>query len=396
MRTADLIRYSLRSLWRGRGRTLLAAMAVAIGVFSIIVISAAGDGGKQMILREVERLGLRGLTIFTSDASGQDLQKEDVALAGTVDGVACAMPVLLEYTTFSVREFTGGSLLWGVTEELPQIMDLELREGRFFTLGDVAGRERNVIIDDTMAQSTFGLRSAIGKAITIEFPAGKEQFTVIGVVSSQKAGLDHLMNGTLPQFFYLPYDTLAELTGRGEFDQLAISCMSGKEPEKVGKSVALRLNRAAGLENAYQYENISAYRQGLEEITELVALLISAIAAISLLVAGLCIMNSMLSAASERKQEIGICMAIGAEQRDIMRCFLVESAIVSALGGLIGAAAAAGCILLAGSLFQISLTFPWNAVLTAECVSIGFGILFGLLPAQKAAHLDPIYALRSE
>ena len=395
MKINDLLFYSFRNLLRSKGRVVLAAMATAIGVFAIVIISSLGSGGKQLIMKEIDRIGLQGLTVYSSNTA-ISLNDETIAIAESVSGVKDAMPIMLEYRYFSARNITGNCMLWGVTEQLADIMNLDLLYGRFFTKTDLSGATKTIIIDDTLAQKIYGRVNVIGQTMNLSFSTGTESFTIIGIISSQKAGIDQLLGETLPQFIYLPYSTLENLTGRIYYDQLAISCFSDEEPEQVGQSVVDRLNRTIGETNIYQYQNISSYADNLNTITEIVTLLISAIAAISLLVAGLCVMNSMLFSASERKQEIGICMAIGAKESDILKCFLIESAFVAGMGGIIGILAAVVCAWSCQFLLGMPFSLNWIVILSAEIGAVFIGILFGMLPAKKAAHLDPILALRNQ
>jgi len=395
VRWIDLLQHSVKCVLRGRTRSALAAIAVSIGVFAIVLISSAGNSGQEMILEEVERLGIQGLTVYTKDKSGLQLHPEDLSIAKDAYGVDSAMPIQLEYCTFESRNRTGNCLVWGVTEELSEIMNLHLISGRFFRGSDLLGKERVVIIDDGLANDIVGNANPIGRTLTITTTAGKEMFTVVGVVKSQKAGLDQLLGEVVPQFLYVPYETLCEMTGRTTFEQLAISCISEVNPDEVGERVVQKLDRISGM-NAYQYQNISGYKENLVSITELVESMISVIAAISLLVAGICVMSSMLSSAAERKREIGICMAIGAEKRDIMRCFLLESIMISVAGGIIGAALATVVIKIAESILGVAVTVAWDRTVAAELFACGLGIVVGMIPARKAAELDPICALREE
>lgn len=396
MSTRDLFSFCFKSIFRGRTRSVLAAMAVTIGVFAIVLISSLGEGGKTLILEEVERLGISGLTVYANDSDVAGLALEDVELVASMKDVEKAMPVVFEYAEYSFKGYGGSCLIWGVSEQMGEVMDLTLLHGRLFNASDVSYGTQVALVDDAFAQMVYGRTNVVGKTVSVTLPSGRETFEIAGVIRSQKSGLNSLVGGGLPEFIYLPYTTLSSLTGKSGVDQIAISCMAGSDLDQTGQRVVQRLDHRAGLSNAFQVQNISAYRENLENITDLVALLIGAIAAISLVVAGLCVMNSMLSSATERRQEIGICMAVGARKRDILRCFLLESALISGIGGAIGIGAGEACSLAAALCFGIPSVVTGGTLLLAETIAVGFGMLFGILPALHAAKLDPILALKRE
>ncbi len=398
MRFMDMLYFSLRGVMRGRAKMTLSALAVAIGVSSVLLISSLGEAGRQAIVGQLEQIGISGLTLYAdTPATSGTLTASDVSLVEKcVSEVVCAMPVNIEYGGYKLKNWQGSAVIWGVGNDLDQIMNLKVSYGRLPNSTEIEYGVRVAVIDDMLANKIYKRDNIVGKTIALSLGSCEEHFKIIGVVSSQKNGLSQLVGESIPEFVYVPYTVLSGMTGSDSIDQIAIRCMSGAQLDKTGQTITKVMNRRHRTQEGFAIENISGYRDKLNSIISLISLLISAIAAISLGVAGLGVMNSMLSSTSERRREIGVCMAIGAQRRDIAVCFLLEASIVCAIGGLFG--------VLSGTLLSVAVTeylsiapmIKIEHILISEMISTFFGLFFGVVPAIRASGLDPIFALKEE
>jgi putative ABC transport system permease protein len=189
---------------------------------------------------------------------------------------------------------------------------------------------------------------------------------------------------------------LNSIRNSNSITQIAIKCADNVLPEEIGKKTTDFLSRSKDSPDGYSSENITGYVDNLKSIANIVAILISAIAAISLGVAGLGIINTTLSSVVERRKEIGICMAVGAKPMDISTCFLTEAIIISVVGGTVGAISGVGLSMLVTSILNMQSVISLNKILAAEIVSVLCGSIFSVIPARLASRLDPIAALRDE
>lgn len=394
MRLRDVFFISAHNAWRGRTRAALTAISVAIGVASVMLISSLGDSGCAVIERELSKLGLNGITVYAS-RSGVDLTLSDVkAIAQNVPEVEDAQPLIIEMGGYRIKNDQGSILLWGVDTDIEQVITIDLLHGRMPNRADIAQKKNVVVVDADLALSQYKRTNIVGKEIILTTSDNAEPFEIIGVIRSQKDGINQMVGGIIPQFAYVPYSTLGEFRACNALSQIAIQCAPDADTEKVGEEASQALSRMNHRPDSYRSENMTGHVGRLRSIAGLVALLISAIAAISLAVAGLGIMNTMLAATTERRREIGIMMAIGAKRRDIACCFMAESALVAGIGGAIGAILGIGLSFFITSALGMPNVFSPMKFIIAEAVAILCGVVFAVIPSRRAAKLDPIMTLR--
>lgn len=393
-----MLHFSMRGVMRGKAKMTLSALAVAIGVSFVLLISSLGEAGRQSIIGQLEQIGISGLTLYAdTPATTGTLTAEDASYVEKhVDVVDCAMPVNIEYGGYKLKNWQGSAVIWGIGNQLDRIMNLNVSFGRLPNGTEIEYGVRVAVIDDILAKKVYKRDNIVGKSITLSLGGREEAFKIIGVIRSQKNGLSQLVGESIPEFVYVAHTVLADMTGSDKVDQIAVRCMSGVQPEKAGQVITQVMNRHHRTKAGYAIENISGYREKLNSVVSLVSLLISAIAAISLGVAGLGVMNSMLSSTSERRREIGVCMAIGAQRRDIAVCFLLEATIVCAIGGLFGVLSGTLMSVAVSSYLSIAPMIKWEHILISEMISSIFGLFFGVVPAIRASGLDPIFALKEE
>ena len=220
-------------------------------------------------------------------------------------------------------------------------------------------------------------------------------FSIVGVIRSQKTGIEGLVGASLPVFAYVPYTAIQQITGDGNLSKLVISCSGSANEYKMADTAAKLLSRMnGGIE--ISYENLSGYVDTFKQITHTVSIFVSAVAAISILVGGIGVMNSMVAAAEHRTEEIGIYLALGASRGDILRCFLWESVFICMIGGIVGCGLSWVCFFIAAKLTGLPINPSLKLLMYGLLVSGGCGVFFGILPAIRASRLNPIEAIRHE
>ena len=388
----DIINVSLKNTFRRKTKTILTVLSITIGISSVLLVSSFGSTGEKLVIGELEQMGLEGISIYKeSTDNGSGFYDEDVdKLRRRFKNITAVTPIVMESGNFRFKNITGPAVLIGVGEESTFVYNIKVLHGRIPTKADMKGKKRIAVIDNELAKKAYGRINVVGKNIDIEVNGKDENFEIIAVIKSQKEGINQLFGNNLPNFIYLPYTTLNDMRGTKEISQITLKTTRNEGNINV---FADYLNKTSG-ENAYITQNISSKMDEVKSLTGLISLLITTIAAISLCVAGIGIMNSMFSNCIERKKEIGICMAIGAGFSDILLCFLMESIIISLIGGAVGAAVGIFCGSFVSSLISIDFSLDIKTFITAEIISVSFGIVFSLLPAIKAARMDPITALR--
>ena len=390
----EALKMALRSLVNNRVRTALTMLGIIIGVASVIALMAIGNGAKQDVVERIQAMGADLMTIGRGArnvrASGQIVTSfvpEDLPSLGRVPGVMIANP---ETEASSLLRYGNQDLtvtVVGTGEEFPQVHDWPPKTGVFFTAEHVRRYAQVVTLGQTVATNLFpnGI-NPMGEYILI----GNAPFLVIGVMSIKgtSARGDDLDNSV-----WLPYTTAgARIFGQRFFNRMIIRVRTGADMALVETGLHTLLLKRHGKED-FNIRNMADTIATANETQNTLTYLLAAIAVISLLVGGIGVMNIMLVSVTERTREIGIRMAIGARSFDVMFQFLTEAVMVCFIGGI------AGVLFGIGSGMAISAMAGWRVIFTVSPVLIAFGfafltgIIFGYLPAKKAAKLDPIEAL---
>lgn len=383
----------LKNAWRNTGRrparSFLTILSIAIGAFSVMLIGTVGTIGQQAVASELEGLGLQGLML-----SGEErpLTEEVLTEASQEPSVAGATPLLVEYTDICGRGEGRKAAVWGVDSGVDQIISMELKYGREITPADIRSGAHVCVVEENLAMEIFHRENAVGKTLTVTLDGAEEKFTIVGVMETGGALLQGMMGDSVPLFAYLPYTAQQQCTGRKDFDRIAVKLKQGVEPEDAKRL----LSRQLGGEEAVKVEDMNRYAGTVQQVLSIVSLVLAAIAGISLLVACLSVMTTMLCSVGERTREIGIKKSIGASPQMIVWEFLLEAALLSLAGGLAGILAGVlvgwtGCLVLG-----IAYPFPGTLALACAGVSLVVGTAFGAYPARKAAKLKPADALRTE
>jgi len=407
MQSLRLIKVAGKSIIKNKMRTLLTMLGIIIGVGAVIIMVAVGEGAQSQIEDQIKNLGTNMLVITpgaasTSGASqgagsfsritGDDavkIRNESVYAAGV-------SPVVSSF----FAQIVGGEGNWrasilGVTPEYPIIRDWDLKSGRFFDAQEERTGKKVVVLGTTIVKELFGDRDPVGERVTVN----RVPLTVIGVLESKGQTPD---GNDQDDFIVMPFTTVQNrMSGRRSFiRQILVNTYSPEDIPAAQEEIRSIMRESHGLAeweaDDFEVRNQEQLSEAAQGTTEVMTTLLAAIASISLFVGGIGIMNIMLVSVTERTREIGIRMAIGARGSDVLTQFLIESIVMSILGGALGVAIGVGGANLLGNTMGWTTVINSQTVIIALVFSAAVGIFFGFYPARKAAALNPIDALRFE
>ena len=384
------------SIFRSRTRSLLTMAGIAVGVFSVVLVSTVGTTGTAQVSSTLVTMGVDTLLVQSAGNSvSVTITDSDVSTVRRVDGVKDVMPLMASMTEAKMTGRRLDCYVWGVDRSADRLISLEAEHGRLINNSDSAAGSKVCVIDEQFAVKSYGRSNVVGKSLSMFLGGKYHEFEIIGVASSGLSGLQGMLTNIMPGFMYIPISTMQQLTGRTTYDKLAVKLDDMDADIPVVEAVKQALNAANGTTDAYIVNNLLAQKGQLEDILGIVTTALSLVAGISLAVSGISVMTTMLMSVTERTREIGIKKSIGATGRDICREFLSEAVVLTMLGSAAGASAGlmlswAGCVV-AGIPFQAD----WLMMAAAVLASGATGALFGAYPAVKAARLRPVEALRS-
>lgn len=393
----DLLKCAFRNLGRKRMRSLLTIMGIAIGVASVVIVGNISQCGTVAVNSELNSLGLGGLSISSNlTAKDATLKQEDLDVIRQIPHVQQAMPLMMQNTDIYSRNMQSKALIWGIDSRANQIISLQVLYGRSISNRDVSSSGNVCLVDENYAKLVYFRENIVGKKINVLCGSSVEEFEVVGVVKTGSGLLQNLIGNYIPTFVYIPYTTLQHEIGRNSFDQIAVRVEDGTDVDAVGANITQALSRSNGIAGGYLSNNLVKQKDGLTSLLDIVTLILSAVGAISLVVASLSIMTVMLVSVNERTREIGIKKSIGAKRSTILIEFLLEALLISVFGCIVGAASGYAISLAGASYFKMVLQPRMDILLLAVGFSLASGIIFGVYPAAKASNLRPVDALRLE
>lgn len=390
---------ALRNIGRKRLRSLITICSIMIGVASVIVIGAIGNGAKIAVNNQLDSLGINGVNISQLKDNIYDLtatmSDDDLKTCLSVSGVNAAMPLIMQTGDAVLRGNQKDAILWGVDSNARSMISIKVSDGRMFSKSQVYSHAKVCLIDNTFAKAVYKRSNVTGKEISLYMGNDYETFKICGVVEANSSLLYNSVGDYIPTFVYLPYTTAEDLRDRNGFDEIMVKGDTNKDLDKVGTLITSILSKKHS-GNSYTSSNMLKQKQRLSGLLGIVTLVISAVGAISLVVAGLGIMTVMLVSVNERTKEIGIKKAIGAKKRLIMLEFLFEALAISVIGGAFGIGFGTGLACVASHIMNFSFNIDSSSVIISSGFAVVTGILFGVYPAYKAANLKPVDALRQE
>jgi macrolide transport system ATP-binding/permease protein len=394
-RFREALRMAVLAMAAHRLRTFLTMLGIIIGIASVVSVVAIGQGTQQQVLANISNLGTNTLEIFAGRSFGDTrsarittLVAADAEALARQSYVAAVTPTVSTSKTLRVGSQEASALVNGVGEQYFSARGTKLAEGSFFDAGSVRARATDVVIDENTRKTLFAdsPRSPVGQVLLI----GNVPARIVGVTEAQQGGFGSSQNLSV----FLPYTTVqTRFLGSMSLRSITVRVADDVDTGLAQQDVTRFLTQRHGSQDFFIL-NTDDIRQTITSTTQMLTLLIAAIAVISLVVGGIGVMNIMLVSVSERVSEIGVRMAVGARQGDILQQFLIEAVLVCLIGGLCGVAAAFGL----GQLVRLlssdfTLIYSTTSIVAACLCSTLIGVVFGFLPARNASQLDPVVAL---
>ena len=396
MRISQLFKIALYSVWSNKIRSFLTMLGIIIGISSVIILVGMGKGAEKEISDQISSLGTNLITVsLTKTATIDD---GDLKELKSKPGIKAISPqVSSSNVNIKAGSKSSTTSIEASNESYAEVKSYTVSSGRFITARDVKNRYNVLVIGTETANNIFGTTNVVGETMYVS----GIQFKIVGVLKS--AGTS--TTGSSDDKIILPISTAQRLLKSSSIKTYYIEAKSQAEVDTAMSYLKMFLNKKYGLNNLAISTTTDTYYRVLSQTsllttatstTKSMSNMLSGVAAISLLVGGIGIMNIMLVSVIERTKEIGTRKAIGAKRRTILTQFLIEAAIVSGLGGLLGVLIGYLGAYVGKTFFATSIVISSNIVISAFAFSVVVGLVFGIYPADKASKLNPIDALRYE
>ncbi|GAB2897238.1 ABC transporter permease [Uliginosibacterium flavum] len=399
MRWSDFLQLATRAITAHRLRSALTLLGIAVGIAAVILLTSIGEGVHQFVLNQFTQFGTNVMQVTPGKVStgggpqglptsARPLSQEDVGALARLPGVKAVSPMVWGNSEVEAEGKLRRTMVYGVGSNMTEVFSMAVRSGRFLPPDEAGSARAFVVLGSKLKQELFGNSNPLGQRLRI---AG-QRFRVIGVMESkgQFVGMD------LDDTAYIPASQALALYNREGMQRLDISYTEGLPSALIAERVKTLLKARHGRED-FTLTTQEDMLKTLSKILDVLTAAVGAIGSISLLVGGVGIVTIMTIAVSERTQEIGLMVALGATRRSILALFLGEAVMLSAAGGVIGLVVGMGLAqLLRLAVPAMPVHTPLLFVVLAEGVAIAIGLLAGVLPARRAARLDPVEALRTE
>ena len=391
-------RLAIKSIWSNKVRSFLTMLGIIIGVASVIILVSLVNGYMGYMTSQFASLGTNQITVRLTNLSSRYAtvdqmyefyeQHRDVYSQMTPNITVSAS---VKHSGDSMDSTT----VTGVSEEYIDMVDRDLEAGRFLTYSDIVSRQKVCVLGYYPAVQLFGsANKAVGDTVLINGYA----YNVVGVVERQTSASEKLEDGGTDDYLFIPYSVAVKLSRTGIPNSYTFATVN-TEPETTKAATTLLedfLYTIYKNDGLYRVSAMSTMLDSLNSMIAQMSLLLGGIAGISLLVAGVGVMNIMLVSVTERTREIGIRKALGARPGVILQQFVLEAIVTSVLGGLIGIGLGSGVCSLVSQFVDFDAPPTFSAIAVSFSVSVMIGLIFGYMPARRAASLNPIDALRSE
>lgn len=385
------------SLLAHKMRSILTMVGIIIGVGSVIAVVAIGQGGEAMLKSQI--VGTSNTTELFYMPSDEELQanpnafmndpftEEDIQAIEKIPEVKNVVATSSEFSSARYREEMMDVSITGINQAYLDVNGLEVAKGRNLVPSDFLGGRRTAVVSSSFQEELFDGENPIGQVIYIH----SQPVEIVGMLEKPTGifafGADEV---------YLPWKTWRTIFVKSKYSQVTLQTANADDVQIAGEKSAGILNRMHDTEESYQVMNMEEIADGIGQITRIMTIIIGSIAGVSLVVGGIGVMNIMLVSVTERTREIGIRMSVGATRNQILLQFLIESVTLTLIGGMVG-------ILLGGGAASLVSYFAgWPSLVSLPVIiggvlfSMIIGIVFGILPANKASKLDPIESLRYE
>ena len=404
----ELILIGLTQLRANAMRSFLTILGIMIGVGAVVGVVSIGEGLRQTVVGQIAQVGGARLIFVQPPASGERrggrwvprawreylTEADRRAFEEEVDGIDTVIPLTARQTRARHRKASSDAGLYGTVPGYERAMGWEVAKGRFLTERDVRNWSRVCVIGGEVKEDLFGPKEAVGEEIKL----GKDRYSVVGVMKVRTS-----MGRSQGDQIFVPVTTIQKrLTGVDRYDVVYIYAEEASDVPKVTAGIKNVLKRRHRHGSEFRTNTGEDVLQRVETMTTILKMVGGGIAAISLLVGGIGIMNIMLVSVTERTREIGIRKALGARRRHILTQFIIESVVLSIFGGLLGIVCGLSLGLGLAALIQHNTPMEFPSVVSPAAMALailfsaGIGIFFGVYPAARAARLDPVDALRYE
>ena len=385
---------AIKSIWSNKMRSFLTMLGIIIGVASVIILVSIVNGYMSSVVESFSSMGVNRISVRLTNLSSRSVDVDEMysfydehkdlfaqmSPSVSVSAVVKKGEDSLDYTSVG-----------GYSEEYLDIMGYELESGRNISYADIAARNKVCVVGYYVASELFGgPQEALNRTVKVNGYA----FTIVGVAERQDE--DELEEGGTDDFLWMPYSIATKLSRIADITSYTFATITTDNTDTCKTEIENYLYEVYKDEDLYDVTANSELLDSLNEQIAMMSGMLGGIAGISLLVAGVGVMNIMLVSVTERTREIGIRKSLGAKRGTIMQQFVIEAAVTSSIGGIIGIILGAIVTQVAGNLIGITATPTPVAVIISFSVSVGIGLIFGYMPANRAAKLNPIDALRSD
>ena len=385
---------AIKSIWSNKMRSFLTMLGIIIGVASVIILVSIVNGYMSSVVESFSSMGVNRISVRLTNLSSRSVDVDEMysfydehkdlfaqmSPSVSVSAVVKKGEDSLDYTSVG-----------GYSEEYLDIMGYELESGRNISYADIAARNKVCVVGYYVASELFGgPQEALNQTVKVNGYA----FTIVGVAERQDE--DELEEGGTDDFLWMPYSIATKLSRSADITSYSFATITTDNTDTCKTEIENYLYEVYKDEDLYDVTANSELLDSLNEQIAMMSGMLGGIAGISLLVAGVGVMNIMLVSVTERTREIGIRKSLGAKRGTIMQQFVIEAAVTSSIGGIIGIILGAIVTQVAGNLIGITATPTPVAVIISFSVSVGIGLIFGYMPANRAAKLNPIDALRSD
>lgn len=382
-------RMAFSSVTANKMRSFLTMLGIIIGIMAVVVLVSIVSSATDSVSSSLESLGAETLSVNVTSSRYQPLSVSDVTgLSDEYGSIAYAAPTTTQNATLKSGDTSTTASVVGTTSAYADINGLSVQSGRFIKTPDVNNNSAVAVIGTDAADDLFGRTDVVGETISVD----GRSFLVVGVLADAGESLMGSDNSKV----IVPYTTAQRMFYISGVTSFTLAAQDSTLVDAAEADITGELMTRFQDEDAFSIMNQSTILESMDSITNTMAMMFGGIAGISLLVGGIGIMNIMLVSVAERTREIGIRKAIGAGRKRILLQFLIEALVVSTLGGLIGIGLSWGLLAILSATMDTTYAMSANIALLAVAFSMAIGVIFGINPANKAAKMPPIEALRTE
>ena len=398
----ESLKSALQNVKSNKMRSFLTMLGIIIGISSVIIIVEIGHGGKQYLTGQFESIGTNVVNLSVSSEKNDIRQSDyftmdDVKLIKEkIPKVQAVIPTLNGFGSMAVGDKKKNAQITGLTVDYLKLQNFEIVSGRFLNERDTQSQKSIAIIDDTSAMKLYRTTNVVGKKLTVSVGNNNISLTIVGVIKNPAGSLGAAFGDRMPGYVMIPITICDKILASTNMNRMSVTLTDMTDSKDTSSKIVRLLEIEHNTTGKYAAEEGFKQMDTINNALNMFTMVISAIAAISLLVGGIGVMNIMLVSVTERTREIGIRKALGATMKDIRMQFLTESLILCATGGLIGMSLGIGVGFAVGKVLKLDIGVSISVVIISFLFSSAVGIFFGLYPANKAALLDPIEALRYE